>query len=288
MGEGYVWTTDPATGETHGQIALTNGTNGTPANPAATWSQARVDATFYALVCDLAGAPQELINTTTGVVEGHTTQTLYGKRTWSGRCTSPLLFAGQYEDAESGWAYNRFRYYNPTLGAYNAQDPLGLAPRLASAQGYVDHAAFWVDIFGLMSHISANKAAGEKFEANAESIIREKMGEENWAKQVTTRVNLGEGAWKNSRADFIIRGNNEQFHFVEIKSGNAKLTEGQQLVQNELAKDGGAVEMRSAAQRKVNGLGEAPGNLLQGQFHTFYMDNPSDVAKLGNLLDRIA
>ncbi|MGJ4077331.1 RHS repeat-associated core domain-containing protein [Corynebacterium macclintockiae] len=76
-----------------------------------------VDATFYALECDLAGAPQELINTTTGGVEGHTTQTLYGKRTWSGRCTSPLLFAGQYEDVESGWAYNRFRYYNPTLGA---------------------------------------------------------------------------------------------------------------------------------------------------------------------------
>ena len=60
-----------------------------------------------------------------------------------------MLFAGQYEDAESGWAYNRFRYYNPTLGAYNAQDPLGLAPRLASAQGYVDHAAHWVDVYGL-------------------------------------------------------------------------------------------------------------------------------------------
>ena len=198
VGEGFVWTTDPATGETHGQITLTtnstSGTNQTPANPAATWTQSRVDATFYALVCDLAGAPQELINTTTGIVEGHTTQTLYGKRTWHGRCTSPLLFAGQYEDAESGWAYNRFRYYSPTLGAYNAQDPLGLAPRLASAQGYVDHAAFWIDIFGLMSHISANKAAGEKFETNAESIIREKMGPDNWAKQVTTRVNLGEGA----------------------------------------------------------------------------------------------
>ena len=158
VGEGFVWTTDPATGATHGQIALTtSSTNDTPASPAAGWSQARVDATFYALVCDLAGAPQELINTTTGVVEGHTTQTLYGTRTWSGRCTSPLLFAGQYEDAESGWAYNRFRYYNPTLGAYNAQDPLGLAPRLASAQGYVDHAAHWVDVLGLMSHVRSPK-----------------------------------------------------------------------------------------------------------------------------------
>ena len=37
----------------------------------------------------------------------------------------------------------------PPLGAYNAQDPLGLAPRLASAQGYVDHAAHWGDVLGL-------------------------------------------------------------------------------------------------------------------------------------------
>ena len=95
---------------------------------------------------------KETINPTTGAIERRATQTLYGTRTWTGTHTSPLLFAGQYEDAESGWAYNRFRYYNPTLGAYNAQDPLGLAPRLASAQGYVDHAAFWVDVRELMAH----------------------------------------------------------------------------------------------------------------------------------------
>ncbi|WP_353959082.1 RHS repeat-associated core domain-containing protein [Corynebacterium auriscanis] len=66
-------------------------------------------------------------------------QSLYGKRTWCGGVSSPLLFAGQYEDAESGWVYNRFRYYQPVVGSYNAQDPLGLAPRVASGQGYVDH-----------------------------------------------------------------------------------------------------------------------------------------------------
>ena len=63
-------------------------------------------------------------------MEGHTTQTLYGKRTWHGQCTSPLLLAGQYEDAESGWAYNRFRYYSPTLGASSA--------------------AYWFDVLGLV------------------------------------------------------------------------------------------------------------------------------------------
>ena len=109
-------------------------------------------------------------------MEGHTTQTLYGKRTWAGRCTSPLLFAGQYEDAESGWAYNRFRYYNPTLGAYNAQDPLGLAPGLASAQGYVDHAAFWVDVLGLAGNNEAHNAGKDwiKREVNGKEVFPQK------------------------------------------------------------------------------------------------------------------
>ena len=48
----------------------------------------------------------------------------------------------------------------PALGGYNAQDPLGLAPRLASAQGYVDHAAHWVDVLGL--HGGGHAAKAEK------------------------------------------------------------------------------------------------------------------------------
>ena len=49
------------------------------------WSQAQVDAVFYALVS----------------VAGHVTQSLFGRRQWSG-VVSPVLFAGQYEDHESG------------------------------------------------------------------------------------------------------------------------------------------------------------------------------------------
>lgn len=101
------------------------------------------------LLPTLTGSPQDIINPTTGYIAGLARHSLYGTRAWTGTHTSPLLFAGQYKDAESGWAYNRFRYYSPTLGAYNAQDPLGLAPRVASAQGYVDHAAHRVDVLGL-------------------------------------------------------------------------------------------------------------------------------------------
>ena len=113
------------------------------------WPQEQVDAVFYSMVCDLAGAPKELIDPATGEVVGYATYTLFGKRQWVGMVSTPLLFTGQYEDTESGWVYNRFRYYDPHAGVYNAQDPLGLLANLGTAQGYVTNPVTWVDILGL-------------------------------------------------------------------------------------------------------------------------------------------
>jgi len=115
------------------------------------WPQQRVDAVFYSMVCDLAGAPKELINPTTGEIVGYATYTLFGKRHWAGMVSTPLLFTGQYEDTESGWVYNRFRYYDPHAGVYNAQDPLGLLANTGTAQGYVTNPVIWVDVLGLQS-----------------------------------------------------------------------------------------------------------------------------------------
>ncbi|MGP9723506.1 RHS repeat-associated core domain-containing protein [Corynebacterium sp. AOP40-9SA-29] len=158
---GLVWVTDPATGELLGQITLTASRNsalvapvqgrwsGSGAAGAATAPQHQVDAVFHAMVTDLASAPRELIDPDTGKAADRVVQSLYGRRTWHGEVACPLLFAGQYEDAESGWVYNRFRYYDPTAGIYSTQDPLGVAPRLAAAQGYVGHAWITIDVFGL-------------------------------------------------------------------------------------------------------------------------------------------
>ena len=99
---------------------------------------------FYALVADLAGAPQELIDLDDGSVVGWVTQSLYGRRCWRG-VDSPLLFIGQYEDQESGWVYNRFRFYDPWSGVYGSQDPLGVAPNPATPYGYVGNPVLWVD-----------------------------------------------------------------------------------------------------------------------------------------------
>ena len=42
----------------------------------------------------------------------------------TGKVTTPLLYAGQYRDAESGLYYLRARYYDPTTGQFLSVDPL--------------------------------------------------------------------------------------------------------------------------------------------------------------------
>ena len=188
VGSAVLWPTDPGTGEILGRITINTNTtgsvtgqdggngyypsgysegtgadnsaddpysqhnnpnNGDGAGGVLGWPQQRVDAVFYSMVCDLAGAPKELINPATGEVVGYATYTLFGKRHWAGMVGTPLLFTGQYEDTESGWVYNRFRYYDPHAGVYNAQDPLGLLANLGTAQGYVTNPVTWVDALGL-------------------------------------------------------------------------------------------------------------------------------------------
>ena len=60
----------------------------------------------------------------------------------------PQLYQGQYIDEETGLAYNRFRYYDPEVGNYISQDPIGLAGGLA-LYGYVHDTNDGIDIFGL-------------------------------------------------------------------------------------------------------------------------------------------
>ncbi len=138
------WVHDPVSGEVVGQLDRKahagDGVRG--------WSQTQVDAVFYALVADLAGAPQELIDVVSGEVAGQVRQSVFGVRDWDG-VASPLLFAGQYVDSESGWVYNRFRFYDPYAGVYTSQDPLGVVPSPGGAQQYVPNPLTWTDYFGL-------------------------------------------------------------------------------------------------------------------------------------------
>ena len=65
------------------------------------------------------------------------------------QCFIPFRFQGQYEDEETGLYYNRFRYYDPSLGQYTQQDPIGLAGGNPTLYGYVFNPLYELDPFGL-------------------------------------------------------------------------------------------------------------------------------------------
>lgn len=65
------------------------------------------------------------------------------------QCFIPFRFQGQYEDKEIGLYYNRFRYYDPSLGQYTQQDPIGLAGGNPTLYGYVFNTMWELDPFGL-------------------------------------------------------------------------------------------------------------------------------------------
>jgi RHS repeat-associated protein len=55
---------------------------------------------------------------------------------------------GQYFDEETGLHYTRFRYYEPQIGAFVSQDPLGLAAGVNLYQ-YAANTCSWTDPLGL-------------------------------------------------------------------------------------------------------------------------------------------
>ncbi|WP_282601558.1 RHS repeat-associated core domain-containing protein, partial [Pantoea ananatis] len=65
-------------------------------------------------------------------------------------CPAPsaLRYAGQYADSETGLHYNLFRYYDPLVGRFTVQDPIGLEGGWNLYQ-YAPNPLSWIDPLGL-------------------------------------------------------------------------------------------------------------------------------------------
>jgi RHS repeat-associated protein len=90
-------------------------------------TQVDSDGRFHSIVTDLVGTPTELVDAN-GVLAWHNRSGLWGESADAAGTSTPLRFPGQYADPESGLHYNVYRYYDPAVGRYLSQDPLGLGP----------------------------------------------------------------------------------------------------------------------------------------------------------------
>jgi RHS repeat-associated protein len=137
-------------------------------------------------------------------------------RTFAGRSLSdcPFRFQGQYEDAETGFYYNRFRYYDPSIGAYLSQDPIRLAGNNPTLYSYVKDVNTWIDVFGLDVYVLTASSDGwypvyEKGQVNPTSYERlnkgdtYKIGESQRSSQRYSQTRLDEARINRSTATSV-------------------------------------------------------------------------------------
>ncbi|CAM3766074.1 RHS repeat-associated core domain-containing protein [Flavobacterium branchiophilum] len=107
----------------------------------------------YSIINDYIGRPIQAYNED-GKLIWETDYDIYGKlRNLHGeRSFIPFRQLGQYEDEETGFYYNRFRYYSPETGTYISQDPIGILGGMAM-YGFVKDINSRVDIFGWYSDL---------------------------------------------------------------------------------------------------------------------------------------
>lgn len=66
------------------------------------------------------------------------------------RTEQPLRYPGQYADKGTGLHYNTFRYYDPDVGRFVSQDPIGLSGGL-NLYAYASNPTAWIDPWGWIS-----------------------------------------------------------------------------------------------------------------------------------------
>jgi len=82
------------------------------------------------------------------VQDGNTVREEWVQQYRHERPVQNLRFQGQYFDEETGLHYNRFRYYDPEIGRFVSQDPIGLFGGNNLYQ-YAPNPVEWVDPWGL-------------------------------------------------------------------------------------------------------------------------------------------
>jgi RHS repeat-associated protein len=116
------------------------------------------NASLFSVINDHLGTPREIVDSRGSVAWSMEFkswgQTL--KQTPGPLAMTPiasveqnLRFQGQYFDAETGLHYNRNRYYDPEIGAYASDDPIGLMGGL-NQYSYTHNPVNWIDPLGLI------------------------------------------------------------------------------------------------------------------------------------------
>lgn len=124
----------------------------------------------YFIVNDHLGTPQLLLDAQQQVVWS-VDQSPFGEVKVEGSIEQPLRFPGQYADIETGYSYNYFRDYDPTLGRYIESDPIGLEAGVNTFGYVMGNPVGAFDIFGLDSYFVSRPLDAIRNYANHNFIV---------------------------------------------------------------------------------------------------------------------
>jgi RHS repeat-associated protein len=80
-----------------------------------------------------------------------------------------ICFQGQWTDEETGFYHNRHRFYDPAMGRYISQDPIGFRGGV-NLYAYAENPVDWVDPLGLM-HTDGRTLSGGILEGGGDGIL---------------------------------------------------------------------------------------------------------------------
>lgn len=134
--------------------------------------KARGKAQVYHFHTDLVGAPLEVTDEA-GELAWAGRYKAWGKvehgeeQVLMPRIDQPLRYPGQYADESTGLHYNTFRYYDPDVGRFISQDPMGLMGG-ENLYAYASNPTKWLDPWGLCG-TTANQA-GKALDGGAAKV----------------------------------------------------------------------------------------------------------------------
>jgi RHS repeat-associated protein len=175
------------------------------------------------MVNDHLGTPQLLLDAKQQVVWS-VDQSPFGEVKTEGSIEQPLRFPGQYADVETGYSYNYFRDYDPTLGRYIESDPIGLEGGV-NTFGYVhSNPVKKTDPFGLYDFSSAAMMCAANNMRGDTQQAREARGRAEFARQLgeaekySLEVEFGYEGYKFEGSWNVVTGYTEKVGF-ETSSG---------------------------------------------------------------------
>jgi len=136
------------------------------------------DKTIFYYQNDVIGLPHEICDTNGEIVWSATYQA-HGcvDSLIIDKLRNPIRLRGQYYDDEIELCYSRYRFYDPNLGSFVSQDPLGLVAGLNPYQ-YAPNVWVWSDPFGLackntpgtgVVYLRTNPKTGKKYVGKSKS-----------------------------------------------------------------------------------------------------------------------